>query len=82
MDNEVLFRDEVDIQPPAALYEPATKKSQNIYKQLPQANFIPCPEDIWQPLPKTLDDDGIVEVKVRCRHLALKALCPWKRGDG
>jgi len=75
MDNEVLFRDEVDIQPPAALYTVETKKAKNIYKELPPANFIPCQEDIWQPLPDTADADGEQEIKVKTRNqLMLEAL--------
>lgn len=68
MDTEVLFRDEVDIQPPAALYTAETKRQQNIYKELPAANFIPCQEDIWQPLPDTNNGDGVAEVKVKSRN--------------
>ena len=61
--DEVLFRDTKDIQPPAESYE--FKLTENIYRALEPAQFVACPEDIWQPL-KTADDEfGVQEIKVR-----------------
>ena len=65
MDTEVLFRDEQDIQPPQHLYTADTKRKRNIYTDLAPANFVACQEDIWQPLPQTVDDGGDKEIKVR-----------------
>ena len=59
---EVLFRDACDIQPPASAYE--RKLKENIYSTLEPAQFVACPEDIWQPLSKGEDAQGEAVVKV------------------
>lgn len=63
MDNEVLFRDSRDIQPPATAYERVA--TENIYASLEEAAFVPCPEDIWQPAQRSAAEKEVVEVKVR-----------------
>jgi len=61
MDNEVLFRDSRDIQPPATAYERVA--TENIYASLEEAAFVPCPEDIWQPAQRSAAEKEVVEVK-------------------
>jgi len=73
MDNDVLFRDSRDIQPPAAAYERIA--TENIYAALEEAAFVPCPEDIWQPAQKSADAKEVVEVaKSTARQQAFKVV--------
>ena len=60
---EVLFRDMIDIQPPVGAYE--RRKTENIYTHLEPAQFVACPEDIWQPLHQGQEEGGAADVKVR-----------------
>ena len=62
---EVLFRDRRDIQPPQSSYEQGRGTSDNIYAALDPAQFVPCQEDIWQPLPKQEHEGGETAIKVR-----------------
>ena len=60
---EVLFRDSCDIQPPVAAYE--RKAHENIYAVLEPAQFVACPEDLWQPLNKGEEEHGEQNIKVK-----------------
>ena len=75
--DEVLFRDTKDIQPPAESYE--FKLTENIYRALEPAQFVACPEDIWQPL-KTADDEFGVQ-RSRCAQAASRVVAVPDSGD-
>ena len=70
MDNEVLFRDNVDIQPMADLYA-TNAATQNIYTELPTAQFIKCESDIWSPAEDAEIDGAQTAVQVKTKRQIL-----------
>jgi len=66
MENEVLFRDTRDVQPLPEIYE-TDATGVNIYSHVPDAKYVACPEDIWQPEASAEDEDALTVVKTKSK---------------